>query len=71
MASTIDVAHRTARAGPSNVAKKPSPAVSTSTPRNRAICPRTTAAFAGEGPALIDVVVDPGGYADQLKALRG
>jgi acetolactate synthase-1/2/3 large subunit len=30
-----------------------------------------TDAFAGEGPALIDVVVDPTGYTDQLKALRG
>jgi acetolactate synthase-1/2/3 large subunit len=29
------------------------------------------AALAGDGPTLIDVVVDPGGYADQLKALRG
>jgi acetolactate synthase-1/2/3 large subunit len=29
------------------------------------------AAFAGEGPALIDVMVDPKGYADQLAALRG
>ncbi len=29
------------------------------------------AAFSGEGPALIDVVVDPTGYSDQLKALRG
>jgi acetolactate synthase-1/2/3 large subunit len=29
------------------------------------------AAFAGEGPALVDVVVDPSGYGDQLKALRG
>ncbi len=29
------------------------------------------AALAGEGPALIDVVVDPSGYLEQLKALRG
>lgn len=29
------------------------------------------AALGGEGPALIDVVVDPGGYPGQLKALRG
>jgi acetolactate synthase-1/2/3 large subunit len=28
-------------------------------------------AFACEGPALIDVVVDPAGYVEQLKALRG
>jgi hypothetical protein len=42
-ASTIASAHRTARAGPSNVAKNPSPAVSTSTPRNRTSNPRTTA----------------------------
>ena len=33
---TIDSAHRIARAGPSNVAKKPSPAVSISVPRYRA-----------------------------------
>ncbi len=33
--------------------------------------PALAAALSGEGPALIDVVVDPGGYADQLKALRG
>jgi acetolactate synthase-1/2/3 large subunit len=30
-----------------------------------------TEAFRGEGPALIDVPVDPGGYAEQLKAMRG
>jgi acetolactate synthase-1/2/3 large subunit len=29
------------------------------------------AALGGEGPALIDVVVEPGGYLEQLKALRG
>lgn len=29
------------------------------------------AALAGEGPALIDVTVDPSGYLEQLKALRG
>ena len=29
------------------------------------------AAFSGAGPALIDVVIDPTGYTDQLKALRG
>ncbi len=28
-------------------------------------------AFAAEGPALIDVAVDPTGYPEQLKALRG
>lgn len=28
-------------------------------------------AFVGEGPALIDVIVDPSGYAEQLAALRG
>ena len=39
-ASAIAEAQRTARAGPSNVAKNPSPAVPTSTPRNRRIqCP--------------------------------
>ena len=30
-----------------------------------------TEALRVEGPALIDVAVDPGGYTDQLKALRG
>ena len=35
-------AHRTARAGPSNVARKPSPMVLTSRPRYRARCARTT-----------------------------
>ena len=29
------------------------------------------AALGGDGPALIDVTVDPGGYLEQLKALRG
>lgn len=29
------------------------------------------AAFAVDGPALVDVTVDPGGYRDQLAALRG
>jgi acetolactate synthase-1/2/3 large subunit len=28
-------------------------------------------AFAGDGPALIDVTIDPSGYGDQLTALRG
>ncbi len=28
-------------------------------------------ALRGEGPALIDVFVEPGGYSDQLRALRG
>ncbi len=35
-------AQRIARAGPSNVAKKPSPAVSSSSPRKRTSSPRTT-----------------------------
>jgi acetolactate synthase-1/2/3 large subunit len=30
-----------------------------------------TEALRGEGPALIDVPVDPSGYAEQLKAMRG
>ena len=37
-ASAIARAHRIARAGPSKVARKPSPAVSTSRPRKRASC---------------------------------
>ena len=41
VASTIACAHRTARAGPSNDAKKPSPAVSISVPRNRVSSART------------------------------
>ena len=28
-------------------------------------------ALAGEGPALIDIAIDPSGYGDQLAALRG
>ncbi len=42
-ASVIAMAQRTARAGPSNEAKKPSPAVSISTPRYRASSLRTVA----------------------------
>ena len=42
-ASTIACAQRTARAGPSNVAKNPSPAVSISVPRYRPIIARTAA----------------------------
>ena len=41
-ADVIACAHRTPRAGPSNVAKKPSPAVSTSVPRNLPSMARTT-----------------------------
>ena len=40
-ASQIACAHRTPRAGPSNVAKNPSPAVSTSVPRKRPSIART------------------------------
>ena len=39
----IALAQRTARAGPSNVARKPSPAVSTSRPRKRSSSARTSA----------------------------
>ena len=35
------------------------------------LTPAMTGAFAHEGPALIDVTIDPAGYADQLAALRG
>ncbi len=42
-ARTAADAHRTARPGPSNTARKPSPAVSTSRPRKRASSPRTSA----------------------------
>ena len=35
------------------------------------LAPAIEAAFAGVGPALIDVTVDPSGYGDQLAALRG
>ena len=41
--STTACAQRIARAGPSKVAKKPSPAVSFSSPRNRASSRRTSA----------------------------
>ncbi len=33
--------------------------------------PALRLAFAGDGPALVDVIVDPSGYGDQLVALRG
>lgn len=36
-----------------------------------ALAPALKEAFAGNGPALVDVVVDPSGYGDQLVALRG
>jgi len=36
-----------------------------------ALAPALNAAFAGPGPALLDVAVDPGGYRAQLEALRG
>jgi acetolactate synthase-1/2/3 large subunit len=36
-----------------------------------ALAPVLADAFAGGGPALLDVVVDAGGYGDQLAALRG
>ena len=45
-ASRIASAQRIARGGPSNRAKNPSPAVSSSTPRNRASCRRTRACSA-------------------------
>ena len=35
------------------------------------LTPAMTGAFAHEGPALIDVTIDPAGYGDQLAALRG
>ena len=38
---------------------------------NEPLAPVLESAFAGDGPVLIDVAVDPGGYADQLTALRG
>jgi hypothetical protein len=41
-AVTIALAHRTARAGPSKVARKPSPSVLISRPRKRSISRRTT-----------------------------
>jgi len=41
--STISAAQRTARAGPSNVARKPSPIVLTSVPRHRSSWVRTSA----------------------------
>lgn len=35
------------------------------------LAPAVAGAFAYEGPALIDVTIDPAGYGDQLAALRG
>ena len=45
-ASRIAIAQRIARCGPSNIARKPSPDVFTSRPRNRTSCARTTASCA-------------------------
>ncbi len=39
--------------------------------RADALAPALAQAFAAPGPAVIDVAVDPGGYASQFKALRG
>jgi acetolactate synthase-1/2/3 large subunit len=36
-----------------------------------ALAPVLAEALAGDGPALVDVTVDPSGYAAQLDALRG
>ncbi len=36
-----------------------------------ALAPALRQAFAGGGPAVVDVTVDPSGYGDQLAALRG
>jgi len=36
-----------------------------------ALKPVLEEAFNGDGPALVDVAVDPGGYGDQLAAIRG
>ena len=64
-ASTIATAHPTARAGPSNVAKKPSPAVSVSTPRWRASSSlttewcRRTRSFQARSPSDACSSVDP------------
>jgi acetolactate synthase-1/2/3 large subunit len=35
------------------------------------LAPVLEQAFAASGPALVDITVDPGGYIDQLEALRG
>src|SRR5207237_9602239 len=64
-AATIASAARTAWAGWSKVAKNPSPAVSTSRPRNRWSSPRTAAWWAatscchGRSPSLTARSVDP------------
>ena len=39
--------------------------------RDDELKPRLAEAFGGAGPALLDVTVDPSGYAAQLRALRG
>ncbi|MEM7224369.1 MAG: thiamine pyrophosphate-dependent enzyme [Pseudomonadota bacterium] len=39
--------------------------------RGEDLAPAVAAAFEGDGPALIDVAVDPSGYGDQLISLRG
>ena len=39
--------------------------------RRRNTAPRCDAAFAHDGPSLVDVHVDPAGYPAQLQAMRG
>ena len=64
----IASAQRTARAGPSKVARKPSPAVSTSRPRKRSSSRRTAASWALEqlAPAAVAELDGPLGRADDV-----
>jgi thiamine pyrophosphate-dependent acetolactate synthase large subunit-like protein len=39
--------------------------------KDQPLAPILAEALEGDGPALIDITVDPSGYADQLAALRG
>ena len=67
-ASPAESAQRTARAGPSNAARKPSPAVSTSRPRKRSSSRRTAASWVLEqlAPAAVAELDGPLGRADDV-----
>ena len=72
-ASRIAQAHRIARAGPSNVARKPSPAIRTSLPRNRSSRSRTSAWCSREErrPAPVAELGGVLGRADDVREEHG
>src|SRR5438445_7527075 len=65
-ARTIEPAHRTARAGPSKVARNPSPAVSTSLPLKRSSSRRTAAWWASHEPRSVAELCRALGRADDV-----